>query len=360
MCETLRTGDRGRQQDPFGLDELARQRAADVIKDFVTYARTLHGTTVPVTAPKTVPCAASAPSAFDCFSFAKLVDERKLHQNTFTSDAVRRGGNGAQHGPQPETFATSLKSQLAVRFVELLGKVANRAGYTRQQRWSAGSTDAPVEGENTASNSSAGEKHARLRETCYKQCFKDFAKVHPQLPSANVSSVTPLSLSAPQYVLVLMPGKKGTRRVAFGQVLAMYTLSSRRHASVDRVDTIGRASYISVQVFGTRKAGVMTSRSCATLGTSTFVHLPPRDIIFSFTTYNITRKVEIDEDGDVEVVLKLDTAANKIFSTAVANRKQLEAVNTAINKNGKVPRTADLEPWDVEESEDEDDEDGED
>lgn len=61
------------------------------------------------------------------------------------------------------------------------------------------------------------QKHERLRGVCYKQCFKDVHKIHPQFPSGNVSSLLPLSLAQPQYVLLLVPGKQDERRIALGE-----------------------------------------------------------------------------------------------------------------------------------------------
>ena len=114
----------------------------------------------------------------------------------------------------------------------------------------------------------------------------------------------------------------------------MYRLSHRRHAPVKHADALGGLSYLGVQVFSRHKPSVMTSNSCATLGTSTFTHVPPANIIFSFTSYKITRKVVNDGDGNV-TYLTLDKPAKKIFDSLQPKLSMLVATVKAIRNPPK-------------------------
>jgi hypothetical protein len=72
----------------------------------------------------------------------------------------------------------------------------------------------------------------------------------------------------------------------------------------------------------------MTSCACPELGASTLVHLPPSNILFSFSGFKISRRQELEEDGSSTTFLTLGPQAGKIFkeATRTLNTHRMEEV----------------------------------
>lgn len=112
----------------------------------------------------------------------------------------------------------------------------------------------------------------------------------------------------------------------------MYTPTSGRHAATSRTTALGSLSYLGLQVYGRQSPTVMTSSSCRSLGASTFAHVPPANIIFSFNTYKITRKETVDDEGTKITLLTLDKAAKKVFDTVEGKRTEIVAIVKEVKK----------------------------
>lgn len=119
------------------------------------------------------------------------------------------------------------------------------------------------------------------------------------------------------------------------QVLAIYHPTSGRHASRKHLSYIGEASYISFAVYARISATKLTSCSCPELNTTTFLHLPPPEILFIFSGFKITRTEEAEEDGSVTTILTLPPDAAKIYKQATSHARQLRDISILLRKKKK-------------------------
>lgn len=79
----------------------------------------------------------------------------------------------------------------------------------------------------------------------------------------------------------------------------------------------------------------LTSCSCPELNTTTFVHLPPPDILFIFSGFRITRTEESEEDGSITTILTLPPDAAKIYKLATSHARQLREISALLKKKKK-------------------------
>lgn len=72
--------------------------------------------------------------------------------------------------------------------------------------------------------------------------------------------------------------------------LTLYTRSSARdsrHEWTSLTEKLGILSYVSIQVFESIGGAHYSSTACRKLGSSTFLHLPSTNILFSLSLFNI-------------------------------------------------------------------------
>ncbi|KZV79405.1 hypothetical protein EXIGLDRAFT_707150 [Exidia glandulosa HHB12029] len=307
------------------------QQTAQSIKDFVAYARTVNAAPEQAQTPETTTTPAQTYRLFPddaSFSFDTLIAARRTQQNDFTSDAIKKGAlkRGLQTQTEGADLATSLKSQLAVKFVQLLGKVKTAAGYARTQRYTQRRDAAPTAQPASVILDIESDRLLQKLETARTNAFKrhvtDYAKkIHSALASANVSALTPLDTSQRQYVIVLVPSK--TPYIALAEVLVMYRLSSRRHAPVASTDALSSLSYLGLRVYGRSGLKGFTSAACTSLGSGTFAHIPPMNVIVSLTSYAIKREDVVERDGSRHTYLTPDKAALALFNAASSRQKEI-------------------------------------
>ncbi|EJD37182.1 hypothetical protein AURDEDRAFT_129656 [Auricularia subglabra TFB-10046 SS5] len=317
------------------MDDAAYTANSTAVRDFVQHATTAHAPSYPLPKPLF--------NQGQKFDFQVLIDDRRAHQNAFTSEAVRKGLQKKAVFPTQsasEETTVSLKERLAARFCDLVKSAGNRAGYSRLRRWGCDSATADKDKLAVARVEKA-QKHNNARHAS----FRSLAHIHTRFTTANVNFLHPLDLSRPTYVLVFVPGTNA--RVALGEVVAMYTIVGGRHATVDRVDTPGLLSYLTVQIY-TPAGGVSYTSSGTHLGTATFAHLRPTHLLFNFASFEISRQ---DLPDGSMTLLTPSTDVIDIVDGAANAQTAIERCVKAFKKALKAALPEDLDEGDSESEE---------
>ncbi|EJD35367.1 hypothetical protein AURDEDRAFT_175567 [Auricularia subglabra TFB-10046 SS5] len=305
------------------------------ISEFVSASRTI-ATTASI-ARKKLMCAPLPPQLRLAGSLAEqlsqLVADRARVQNSFTSTALRKGAKTTSTAPKDFTEAQELQHALAAGLRKLMGtvQVKNTAGYARQVRWTAASTG--------AESSMGNEQYQRAR----RLGFEKLGREHPNILTAGITSRAPLDLRDPDggYALILVPVKgKKKPELVLGQVIAMYTKMSRRHAPIEVAHSLDEISYVGVQVFRPFRGFLeFSSNACPALGSASFIHISPANLVLSLHGFSISRDTRGASLSTVDF-LSPETACSEVIRVLSDKAKQIAAAVKATKTAVTVARQA--------------------
>lgn len=167
--------------------------------------------------------------------------------------------------------------------------------------------------------------------------FRPLQGVHEHVYSANISELNPLHKG--HVIVALRPvtaKSKAPPQIVIGQgmsfifiygivtclssvsVVAMYSQSYYRgaqHEAVTELKSSGLPSYVYIQVYAPFSGAIMSSLSCPSLATTTFLQIPRTHILFSLASYGMSWTEVTSADAHLFTMLTLGPETFAIFST---------------------------------------------
>lgn len=101
------------------------------------------------------------------------------------------------------------------------------------------------------------------------------------------------------------------------QVVTMYTnsgASGAKHQWVQSISSVGAPSYINIRVYRAFSGSMMTSLSCRSLGSSSFLRVPRTNFLLSLVSYAIQPFKHISPDAQPYSFVALPSSVMEILS----------------------------------------------